>query len=120
QDGNVRAPQQRFNNNNGNRQFVNSQISSTNSSPPAPRPPNDFNNRPLQSSVVCNFCGYRGHIQADCRRYQRQGLEQAQPPICYSCRDIGHRSNNCPKFRNNNRPNIPGSPQHQETSRNQL
>ncbi|KZR96042.1 Uncharacterized protein APZ42_009848, partial [Daphnia magna] len=52
QDGNVRAPQQRFNNNNGNRQFVNSQISSTNSSPPAPRPPNDFNNRPLQSSVV--------------------------------------------------------------------
>jgi hypothetical protein len=114
QDGNVRAPQQRFNNNNGNRQFVNSQNSSTNSSPPAPRPPNDFNNRPLQSSVICNFCGYRGHIQADCRRYQRQGLEQAQPPICYSCRDIGHRSNNCPKFRNNNRPNIPGSPQHQE------
>ncbi|KAK4017645.1 hypothetical protein OUZ56_033321 [Daphnia magna] len=114
QDGNVRAPQQRFNNNNGNRQFVNSQNSSTNNSPPAPRPPNDFNNRPLQSSAICNFCGYRGHIQADCRRYQRQGLEQAQPPICYSCRDIGHRSNNCPKFRNNNRPNIPGSPQHQE------
>ncbi|KZR97629.1 Uncharacterized protein APZ42_007386, partial [Daphnia magna] len=58
QDGNVSAPPQCFNNNNGNRQFVNSRNRPTNSSPPAPRPINDFNNRPLQSSVICNFCGY--------------------------------------------------------------
>jgi hypothetical protein len=103
----------RFPNNSGNRQFSNTQNRPTNATPSFPRSSNDTNNRPTQLSIICNFCGYRGHIQADCRRYQRQGLEQAQPPICYSCRDIGHKSNNCPKFRSTNRPNIPGSPQNQ-------
>ncbi|KAI9558385.1 hypothetical protein GHT06_015160 [Daphnia sinensis] len=63
QDSNGRAPPQRFNNNNGNRQFVNPQNRPSNCGSPAPRPPTDFNNRPLQSSVICYFCGYRGHIQ---------------------------------------------------------
>ncbi|KAK4024992.1 hypothetical protein OUZ56_010490 [Daphnia magna] len=103
----------RFPNNSGNRQFSNTQNRPTNATPPFPRSSDDTNNRPTQPSIICNFCCYRGHIQADCRRYQRQGLEQAQPPICYSCRDIGHTSNNCPKFRSTNRPNIPGSPQNQ-------
>ncbi|KAK4013567.1 hypothetical protein OUZ56_026121 [Daphnia magna] len=103
----------RFPNNSGNRQFSNTQNRPTNATPSFPRSSNDTNNRPTQPSIICNFCGYRGHIQADCRRYQRQQLEQAQPPICYSCRDIGHKSNNCPKFRSTNRPNIPGSPQNQ-------
>ncbi|XP_045032623.1 uncharacterized protein LOC123474473 [Daphnia magna] len=103
----------RFPNNSGNRQFSNTQNRPTNATPSFPRSSNDTNNRPTQLSIICNFCGYRGHIQADCRSYQRQRLEQAQPPICYSCRDIGHKSNNCPKFRSTNRPNIPGSPQNQ-------
>ncbi|KAK4031072.1 hypothetical protein OUZ56_024596 [Daphnia magna] len=103
----------RFPNNSGNRQFSNTQNRPTNATPSFPRSSNDTNNRPTQPSIICNFCGYRGHIQSNCRSYQRQQLEQAQPPICYSCRDIGHKSNNCPKFRSTNRPNIPGSPQNQ-------
>ncbi|KAK4030300.1 hypothetical protein OUZ56_023298 [Daphnia magna] len=102
-----------FPNNSGNRQFSNTQNSPTNTTPSFPRSSNDTNNRSTQPSIICNFCGYRGHIQSNCRSYQRQQLEQAQPPICYSCRDIGHKSNNCPKFRSTNRPNIPGSPQNQ-------
>ncbi|KAK4018195.1 hypothetical protein OUZ56_000263 [Daphnia magna] len=77
------------------------------------RPSSDSPYRPSQPLMTCNFCGFRGHTQSTCRKFQRQNLEQAQPPICYSCREIGHKSNNCPKIREPNRPNIPGPPQRQ-------
>ncbi|KAK4027292.1 hypothetical protein OUZ56_016303 [Daphnia magna] len=77
------------------------------------KPSSDSPYRPSQPLMTCNFCGFRGHTQSTCRKFQRQNLEQAQPPICYSCREIGHKSNNCPKIREPNRPNIPGPPQRQ-------
>ncbi|KZS04646.1 Uncharacterized protein APZ42_032369, partial [Daphnia magna] len=80
---NGRPPPTRFPNNSGNPQFSNAQNRPTNATPSFPRLTNDTNNSPTQPSIICNFCGHRGHIQSNCRSYQRQQLEQAQPPICY-------------------------------------
>ena len=71
-------------------------------------------NRTNQNSAICNHCNVPGHILQNCFKYQREQLESAKPPICYSCKGIGHLSTACPnKTYQANRPNLPSSPRNQ-------
>ncbi|XP_046459661.1 uncharacterized protein LOC124206073 [Daphnia pulex] len=64
--------------------------------------------------VVCEYCNYRGHVKDECRRLKRDTLDGARPPVCYACREIGHKSNQCPNPPSSQWPNKPGPPQQQE------
>ena len=78
--------------------------------------PNNSNrpNRPNQTNIVCNHCNIPGHLLQNCFKYQREILESARPPICYSCKNIGHISTACPnKNSPSNRPNLPSSSRNQ-------
>ena len=61
-------------------------------------------------TITCQFCGNDGHNQEECRKRQRKIYEEKKPPICYTCRAIGHRSTNCP-VKNQPRPNLTGQGQ---------
>ncbi len=71
------------------------------------------NPRPALPVLICNYCGFRGHTQENCRKLQHNMLESGKPPICYNCRGIGHMSRDCSAPPNQNRPNIPGPQQTQ-------
>ncbi len=71
-----------------------------------PNRPNRFNTP--RSPIICEFCGYQGHSQNSCMKLMnKKALELGTPPICYSCRNIGHRSYDCPN--RTNKPSFPGS-----------
>ena len=61
----------------------------------------------------CDYCGFRGHVKEECRKMQRDTLDGARPSVCYSCREIGHKSFQCPKKTPPNFSNIPGPVQQQ-------
>ncbi len=73
-----------------------------------PPPPNQSNFRPPRSGDICDFCKMKGHSKDVCFKYQRMLLENAQPPICYMCRQIGHLAYQCPKRSQMGNPNLPG------------
>ena len=68
----------------------------------------------------CYKCGVEGHIRSQCPVQQQSNwsqpqqmsiLESANPPVCYTCREIGHKSFECPlKKTGQNHPNLPGPP----------
>jgi hypothetical protein len=68
----------------------------------------------------CYKCGVEGHIRSQCPVQQQSNwsqpqqmsiLESANPPVCYTCREIGHKSFECPlKRTGQNHPNLPGPP----------
>ena len=50
-----------------------------------------------QLQKICYFCGETGHTQITC--YKKRQTEYAETPICCLCRQMGHKSHQCP---NNN------------------
>ena len=78
-----------------------------------PPSPNQSNFRPPRSGDICDFCKMKGHSKDVCFRYQRIMLENAQPPICYMCRQIGHSAYQCPKRSQIGNPNLPRPPPNQ-------
>jgi acylphosphatase len=78
-----------------------------------PFSPNQSIFRPPRSDKICDFCKLKGHSKDVCFRYQRIMLENAQPPICYMCRQIGHLAYQCPKRSQIGNPNLPGPPPNQ-------
>jgi hypothetical protein len=78
-----------------------------------PFSPNQSMFRPPRSDKICDFCKLKGHSKDVCFRYQRIMLENAQPPICYICRQIGHLAYQCPKRSQIGNPNLPGPPPNQ-------
>ena len=63
--------------------------------PQAPTPPIPEESDQLQK--ICYFCGETGHTQITC--YKKRQTEYAESPICCLCRQMGHKSHQCP---NNN------------------
>jgi antitoxin component HigA of HigAB toxin-antitoxin module len=63
--------------------------------PQAPPPPIPEESDQLQK--ICYFCGETGHTQITC--YKKRQTEYAESPICCLCREMGHKSHQCP---NNN------------------
>ena len=63
--------------------------------PQAPPPPIPEESYQLQK--ICYFCGETGHTQITC--YKKRQTEYAESPICCLCRQMGHKSHQCP---NNN------------------
>jgi hypothetical protein len=63
--------------------------------PQAPPPPIPEESDQLQK--ICYFCGETGHTQITC--YKKRQTEYAESPICCLCRQMGHKSHQCP---NNN------------------
>jgi hypothetical protein len=63
--------------------------------PQAPPPPIPEESDQLQK--ICYFCGETGHTQITC--YEKRQTEYAESPICCLCRQMGHKSHQCP---NNN------------------
>nr|CAH0108952.1 unnamed protein product [Daphnia galeata] len=82
--------------------------------PRAP-PPQHFHPQYQQHppQKFCDYCGIHGHVKKECRKMQRDTLDGARPPVCYSCREIGHKSFQCPKKTAPNFSNMPGPVQQQ-------
>jgi hypothetical protein len=78
-----------------------------------PFSPNQSNFRLPRSDKICDFCKLKGHSKDVCFRYQRIMLENAQPPICFMCRQIGHLAYQCPKRSQIGNPNFSRPPPNQ-------